>query len=272
MENYRLDRPGFFRRMHRIFQHSSTRTLIVPFDDLLITGPTGHLANHRAIVEDVSIGQVDAVIGFPGFFRQYGKILASKAWIVNLTASTTLSQHTRKQLVGSVQDACGLGADAVAVHVNFTDANESEMLANLSAVASGCRAFEVPLLVMSYVRARGKDGDENYEGLREHDRKAYTALTIHACYAAAELGADLIKTQFTGDVASFRRVTQSVTPIPVVVAGGPFTSEAEILSLAQGAIDGGAAGFCFGRNTFGRDSRQAFIKQLGRILDESKED
>ena len=55
-----------------------------------------------------------------------------------------------------------------------------------------------------------------------------------AARVAAELGADLVKTVYTGDPESFREVTRGC-PVPVVVAGGSKTDERATLELVAGA-------------------------------------
>jgi fructose-bisphosphate aldolase/2-amino-3,7-dideoxy-D-threo-hept-6-ulosonate synthase len=261
-----LEQPGRFRRMQRLLPRPGHRTLGVPFDDLLISGPIGHLSHFDRIIDCVAESHVDFAIGFPWIFHRFGAQINSKAWIVNLTASTTLSHHTRKVIVGSVDEACALGADAVAVHVNFTDDAEGQMLASLSAVSRDCRKFGMPLLALAYVRQGTPNGDENYFELRERDSEAYANLVAHACHVVVELGADLVKTQYTGSVASFQRVIQAAAPAPVIVAGGPATQEGVVLKVASEALAAGAAGLCIGRNTYCRGDVSEFLSRLNDLL------
>src|SRR5205823_2738186 len=114
------------------------------------------------------------------------------------------------------------------------------------------RRVGMPLVALAYVRRGTAEGDENYFQLRERDPEAYADLVVHACHAAVELGADLVKTQYTGSISSFRRVVASVAPMPVVIAGGPAIEEAAALKMADEALAAGAAGLCFGRNTYCR--------------------
>lgn len=261
-----LERPGAFRRLGRILPRSTGRTLGVPFDDLLISGPLGDLSHFRTIIPQVAQSDVNFTIGFPWLFRQFGPLLDRQAWIVNLTASTTRSHHTRKIIVGTVDDACALGADAVAVHVNFTDVAEGEMLANLSAVSRQCYRLGMPLLALAYVRRATPEGDDNYFELRENDPEAYADLVAHACHAVVELGADIVKSQYTGSPASFKRVVDSIAPVPVIIAGGPATEGAIALKNASEALAAGAAGLCFGRNIYCRQNIPEFIKRLNELI------
>ena len=261
-----LKQPGFYRRMARLRRRAQGRLLVVPFDDLLIKGPTGSLSQYPSIVSAVAAAPVDAIIGFPWLFQRFGEELVDKAWVLNLTASTTLSRHTHKVLVGTVEDACALDADAVAVHVNFTDESEGHMLSILAEVARECRRLGMPLVAMAYLRRSGPSGEDHHHELRDKDPQAYTEMVAHACHAVVELGADIVKTHYTGSVESFRQVVEAVSPVPVIIAGGLETTEENAASFATGAILAGAAGICFGRNTHCRNDPATFLGQLDTIV------
>ena len=63
----------------------------------------------------------------------------------------------------------------------------------------------------------------------------------------AELGVDIIKTNYTGDPDSFAKVVKNC-PTRVVIAGGvKAKNEAEFLKMTKDAMDAGAQGIAFGR-------------------------
>jgi DhnA family fructose-bisphosphate aldolase class Ia len=65
---------------------------------------------------------------------------------------------------------------------------------------------------------------------------------------AAELGADVIKTEYTGEVEAMRRVVEGC-PVPILTLGGPKTgSEEALVEATRGAISAGARGVVYGRN------------------------
>jgi len=78
----------------------------------------------------------------------------------------------------------------------------------------------------------------------------------HAVRIAAELGVDIIKTNYTGDAKSFKEVVDGAMGVPVVIAGGAKGSDMETLEMVEGAIKAGAAGVAMGRNAFQHKSRQ----------------
>jgi DhnA family fructose-bisphosphate aldolase class Ia len=82
----------------------------------------------------------------------------------------------------------------------------------------------------------------------------------------AELGASAIKTVYTGDQASFARVTGGC-PVPVLVAGGPAVgTTAELLQTAAEAVAAGGAGLAIGRRVWQHSRPAALLRALGRVV------
>ena len=89
----------------------------------------------------------------------------------------------------------------------------------------------------------------------------------HAARVAQEVGADIIKVNYTGNIESFKEVTESVK-VPVVIAGGPkLGSIYEILKMIYDALQAGAAGISIGRNIFQADNPTLLVKIIRQILD-----
>ena len=85
-----------------------------------------------------------------------------------------------------------------------------------------------------------------------------------ACRIVCELGADAIKTFYTGE--RFAEVTAGV-PIPILALGAEkLPRELDALSLAHKAVLAGARGVVFGRNVLqARDSAQ-FLRGLKDVV------
>jgi fructose-bisphosphate aldolase/2-amino-3,7-dideoxy-D-threo-hept-6-ulosonate synthase len=91
-------------------------------------------------------------------------------------------------------------------------------------------------------------------------------VVAHAARAGAELGADIIKTNYTGDPDTFKTVVQGC-PVPIIIAGGPkMKSDLDILESVEGAISVGAKGVAFGRNVFQHESPTKITKAVARIV------
>ncbi|PSP36851.1 fructose-bisphosphate aldolase, partial [Halobacteriales archaeon QH_2_66_30] len=80
-----------------------------------------------------------------------------------------------------------------------------------------------------------------------------------------ELGADLIKTSYSGDAESFRRVVES-TRLPVLIAGGSKGTDRETLSMVRGAMDAGAAGVSMGRSLFQHETPEAIAEAVAAVI------
>jgi fructose-bisphosphate aldolase/2-amino-3,7-dideoxy-D-threo-hept-6-ulosonate synthase len=175
--------------------------------------------------------------------------------IAHLSASTVLGPSpNRKVLIGNVEEAIRLGADAVSIHLNIGSKEEPEMLQKLGIISDQCDEWSMPLVAMMYPRG------ENVKD--PHD----PGIVAHAARIGAEGGADMVKTVYTGDIDSFRNVVKSC-PVPIVIAGGPkATSDAEIMQLCYDAMEAGAKGITFGRNIFQHKDPFTIIRLLKEIV------
>lgn len=261
---------GRAKRLRRIFSHESGKIVIVPLDDSLLAGAINGLENLKPKIENIVASKPNAIIGFQGSLKNFSSLIGNTPSILNITASTTKSTHTRKVLVGSVELAMMLGAEAVAVHVNISSKYESEMLKLFGEVSMECHQLGMPLLGIMYPRKENEDSsDNNYYDLKKSDRKKYAELVAHSARVGVELGADFIKTQYTGDPETFKYVVEACNPIPVVVAGGTPVAMLEMLKIAEGAMKGGASGISFGRNIFSRDNPSHFINAVKKVIYEN---
>jgi fructose-bisphosphate aldolase/2-amino-3,7-dideoxy-D-threo-hept-6-ulosonate synthase len=232
------------------------RTVIVPMDHGMSVGPIRGLVDMAATVDKVAEGGANAVLGHIGLplhgHRRHGKDIGL---IMHLSASTSLSPDPNsKVLVTSVEEALKMGADAVSVHINIGAETESEMLQALGATAARCREWGMPLLAMMYPRGRKVDSETAVENVRI------------AARAAAELGVDIVKTNYTGSVESFREVTRGC-PVPVVVAGGPrMETTQQILEMVHGSIEAGGAGVAMGRNVFQAEDPVKMVRAISMLV------
>ena len=141
------------------------------------------------------------------------------------------------------------------------------MLRVVGQVACECDRFEMPLVVIAYPRRRAPDGaDEDYRSLLREEPAGYASLLRHTVRAAAELGADVIKTRYSGSVATFGSVVRAAMGVPVVVAGGPGAADEPTAELARACVLAGAAGVCFGRRVFASESPSVVLAAIRRAL------
>ena len=93
----------------------------------------------------------------------------------------------------------------------------------------------------------------------------------HAARIGAELGADIIKTNYTGNPDTFGEVIKGC-PVPVVMAGGPKTkTDEEFCKMVYDSIQVGGAGIAAGRNVFQHEHPTKMVKVLCGIVQEGLE-
>jgi predicted phospho-2-dehydro-3-deoxyheptonate aldolase len=243
---------GKNRRMKRLLQQDN-RTIIVPMDHGVTIGPIPGIINMQQTVNQLVRGGVDAVLVHKGIAKVVDT--TGTGLIVMLNGMPNLDPNMYNKIqVCSVQEATRLGADAVAVHVNVGAPEEDKMLSNLGKVAEECDKFGLPLLAMMYPRGPKIDN--------EHALK----VVAHAARIGAELGADIIKTNYTGTIETFKQVTESC-PVPVLIAGGPKCENVkELLQITSDTLKAGAAGLSIGRNIFQWDNQTLIVKALSAIV------
>ena len=80
----------------------------------------------------------------------------------------------------------------------------------------------------------------------------------------AELGADLVKTFYTGD--KFHEVVEN-TPVPIFTIGAEkLDTDLDVLKKAYDSISQGARGIIFGRNIFMASDPIKIVKALNDVI------
>ncbi len=243
---------GKARRIKRIMQQDN-RTVIVPMDHGVTIGPIQGIVNMQQTINQLLEGGADAILVHKGIAKQVDA--NGTGLIVMLSGMSNLSPKINSKVqICSVQEAVRLGADAVSVHVNVGAQDEDKMLSNLGKVAEECDLFGMPLLAMMYPRGPKIQNEHAAD------------VVAHAARIGAELGADIIKANFTGNIDTFKSVIESC-PVPVVIAGGPkCKTSQEVLQTTHDALKAGAAGVSIGRNVFQHDKPALMVKALLAIV------
>jgi class I fructose-bisphosphate aldolase len=245
---------GKTRRLRRIMRDDS-KSFIIAMDHGVTLGPVRGLENMQETVKRVVSGGADAVLVHKGIAKHVDT--HGSGLIIHVSASTKLGGKPNLKVgVCTLEEAVRLGADAVSAHINVGSEEEDKMLEFLGSLSEQCDSFGIPLLAMMYPRGPNIKNENEYE------------VVSHAARIGAELGADVVKTVYTGDTDSFRRVVQSC-PVPVVVAGGPrMKTDMDVLELGESSMKAGAVGLSFGRNVFQHDRPQAMSRALAAIVHE----
>ena len=243
---------GKTRRLKRIMQ-SDNHTIIVPMDHGVTVGPIPGITNIQQITDQLVKGKADAILVHKGIAKRID--VGYAGLIVMLSGMSNLSPNINgKVQVCSVQEAIRIGADAVSVHVNIGAQDEDKMLQHLGKVSDECDIYGIPLLAMMYPRGPKIQNEHSSD------------LISHAARIGAELGADIIKTSYTGNIETFKAVVESC-PVPVIIAGGPKCKFVEeVLQTTSDAMKAGSAGLSIGRNVFQCKNPTQMAKALSAIV------
>ena len=243
-------------RLERIIDRDSGRTVIVPMDHGTTMGPIEGLVDMKTTNTKIVEGGANALILHKGIVavghRGKGKDIGL---IIHLSANTSLSPDPNTKVpVCTVEEAISLGADAVSIHVNLGAEKDTEMIEYMGGVSATCAKWGMPLVAMMY--ARGKKVKNEYD----------VKFVKHAARVGAELGADIVKCNYTGTIASFKEVVAGC-PVPVVIAGGEkMETELQLLKMVEDALKAGAAGVSIGRNAFQHKNPEKIVAAIGKIV------
>jgi fructose-bisphosphate aldolase/2-amino-3,7-dideoxy-D-threo-hept-6-ulosonate synthase len=245
--------PGITARLQRI--GTDGRYVVVPMDHGITLGAVTGLKDIESTIDAITRGGADSVLTQKGIARRVHEHKNGAGYIVHLNGSTVIGPDANdKRRTGSVEAALRAGADAVSFHINVGSTHEREQIEELGRLTDEAAEYGVPVLAMAY--ARGPDIDS-----------ADPEALGHAVRLGEELGADLIKTGYSGDSDSFEHVCES-TSRPVLIAGGSPDGDLESLQMVRGAMDGGGAGVSMGRTIFQHDHPERIARAVSLVVHE----
>lgn len=229
-------------RMRRIFSGDG-RALVVAMDHAGHMGPLPGLVNPEATIRQVLKGGADAILTTYGTATRFSAVIGECGLILRLIAGQPLG----------VEDALRAGADAV-MCMYFIGSGEAETARHASELASACAAWNLPL------------GVEFLPRVAEDQKKDFPALIARGSRIAFEMGADFIKTMYTGAPETFRAVVEGCG-VPILVLGGPkMESERDLLEGVRHALDVGARGVAIGRNIWQHEHPERMTAALARLI------
>ncbi|GAA2365728.1 2-amino-3,7-dideoxy-D-threo-hept-6-ulosonate synthase [Streptomyces cuspidosporus] len=241
-------------RLRRLSLAGDDRHLLVPLDHTVSDGPIVPAGQWDGLLRALVAGGADGIIVHKGRARAFApEILGSCALVVHLSASTARAADVdAKVLVGDVEEALRLGADAVSVHVNIGSDTEARQLADLGAVARSCDTWGMPLIAMVYPRG------PRIENPRD------PGLLAHLVNVAADLGADMVKTSVALPLDRMAEVVAN-SPIPVLAAGGP-PDGSDLVEYGTAVMASGCRGLAIGRRIFSDPAPASLVSRLSAVV------
>ncbi len=247
-------------RLNRIFSHASGRLCSVAVDHASgyqVGLPEG-LRDLPGVIREVMKEGPDAMTMHRGPAMNCWEPYAGKVPLI-LQTSFVRPDDTAGELLSGPEDAVRLGADAVAVVAYVYGKTEPEYMRKVGRFVYEAQQWDLPVIVHVYPRQFSPDG--KFLGISfEPEHIAW------AVRCGIEVGVDVIKVPYTGDVKSYGEIVRSC-PVPVVAAGGPKTpTTRSALEVAAGVIAAGAKGLTIGRNIWGTPDPAKTLKAFKAVI------
>lgn len=244
------------RRMRRLFQ-ADGKTFIVAMDHAGSMGVLPGLESPGRLIDSIVAGGADAILTTYGVVTQFAQQIGGLGVVLRSDGGGTSLAKERggMSLAYDALDALRIGADAVGVMAMPGSRFEGETLPYLAALVSQCREWGVPVMA------------EALPGGFEDPANMWTPDNVGcACRVAVEMGADFIKTQYSGDVESFRKIVDTTYTPVIVLGGGKIKSETDLLSVVFDAIKAGARGVAIGRNIYQHPHPEKMVRAIRAVI------
>jgi fructose-bisphosphate aldolase/2-amino-3,7-dideoxy-D-threo-hept-6-ulosonate synthase len=219
------------------------------------------LENPTRIVEAAASGGADCVFLAPGLIEAVGDVVTTTSLGVAVKVSATASRGGKpyqEVLTTSIERSLELGADAVVALIPFAPENEPDVIALTATLGEACGRWGMPFIA----EAEYPNSYYGTENFAESWGVPYLKRSARLC---AELGADIVKSNWTGSVETFAEIVECV-PVPVVVAGGSRVSDLDLLQNLHAAREAGAIGCSVGRNIFQHPAPERMVRAIAAVF------
>ncbi|MGH2653536.1 MAG: fructose-bisphosphate aldolase [Actinomycetota bacterium] len=250
-------------RMKRVIDPSGV-SIICALDHGM-TSPTflEPLADIEARTTEAVAGGANVIMMSKGMIRRAEPAFGRETSLAMLLSASANAGEDRPSVVpiAEVEEALRFGADAVVLFVALSGESEPAMIRTLSEVGGECDRLGMPFVA----EAEFPTTYATVEDLAEEYGFEYLRRNVRLC---AELGADIVKTNWPGDADQLGRLVEATSGIPVVLAGGSRVEDRELLQRMEAAVEVGAIGCSVGRNIFMHRSPEAITRALSRVFRE----
>lgn len=245
-------------KFNRILQNN--KAMFLAYDHGLEHGPEDF--NDKDVDPDYIIdiakkGKYNALILQKGIAEKYNsQIKKSKIpLIVKLNGKTSLFQGepVSRQLC-TIKEALKLGAVAVGYTIYIGSRYESVMLKEFDGIEE--EAHKIGLPVIAWIYPRGKS----------IEKKTNKELMAYAARTGLEIGADIIKMKYDGNVKDLIWAVKVAGKAKIVIAGGIKEDEKNFLKDAKEIMNTGVAGLAVGRNIWQSKNPVELSNRLKKII------
>lgn len=236
------------------------KAMFLAYDHGLEHGPSDFNdkdADPAYILDIAKKGKYNAVIFQKGIAEKYNdKIRKLKIpLIVKLNGKTNLAggEPVSRQIC-TVKEALKLGASAVGYIIYIGSKYESVMMNEFDKIEE--EAHEKGIPVIAWVYPRGKS----------MEKKPESELMAYAARTGLEIGADIIKIKYDGNLDDLKWAVHVAGKTKVVIAGGVKSDEKNFLKQVKEIMNAGATGLAVGRNIWQSKKPVELSNKLRKII------
>ena len=244
--------------LKHFFHPATNRTVMIPIDHGTLL-PVPGLEDTGALIEELK-PYCDGFIVNLGVARSFGKELTGKGVVLRTDTGNTYVENSNAdgsfRLYG-INEAKAVGAHALMNMAFPGHPREMNNLIDCADLIAECLTEPHPIMLESLPYGLGKSWD-------------YTPEKIHfSVRLACELGADVVKTAYSGDRRAFGCAVNEAY-VPVVILGGVSGGDqSQLLRDVADAIAVGAAGIAIGRNVWQSPNPVKMVRALHAIVHEN---
>jgi class I fructose-bisphosphate aldolase len=245
-------------RLNRLFAHPSGRFCSVAVDHFINYGQglPDALEQMPRTLQAIVAGQPDAVTMMKGIASSAWGPFAGKVPLI-IQSITGRPDDTAFEQIINPEEAVRMGADAMAMAAYVHGANEAHYLRVAADAVREAARFDLPIILHIYPR----DKSSNYKDISFDPEDI--AWAVHC---ALEVGVDVIKVPYCGDVKAYAQIIAN-TPVPVVAAGGPRQGTLEAaLKMMSEVVESGAKGATIGRNIWSHKNITGAVQAFKAVI------
>jgi len=238
------------------------KAMFLAYDQGMEHGPKdfdGENVDPNNILDIAVGGNFTAIIFQKGTAEKYysnTKFVQKIPLILKLNGKTNLvdDPDPYSPLICSVEEALSLDVSAVGYTIYVGSKHEPEMFKEFSKIEKDAHERNIPVIGWMYVRGSGTEGKSIFE------------LSAYAARLGLEMGADIIKIKYPGDLKSLSWAVESAGKTKVVVSGGAKEEEGGFLEMVRTSMQAGAIGMAVGRNIWQSDNPLEVAEKVRKII------
>ncbi|MBM3229833.1 fructose-bisphosphate aldolase, partial [Candidatus Parvarchaeota archaeon] len=156
--------------------------------------------------------------------------------------------------LANVKEAVDLGADAVGYTIYVGSPMEAQMFKEFGAIEREAHDYGLACVVWSYPRGKYVKDEKD------------PAMVAYAARVALELGADVVKINYPGNIDAMKWVVASAGRCKVISAGGSKQPDGEFLAKVRDIMAGGGCGLAVGRNVWQNDNPMKITEEIKKVI------